>query len=172
MRAGVPAHRIVRKYTPFLHPDQDELSRFLPILRQGKLGPFGDLRMSPDFRSTLLPVNLGSLHFAHWEGNTIQVTGVDPQITYTLSPPRMIAGIRIRYAHKNAQGAPARFQLSWKRPGQASYVDAQRYANWNLPTGEGRKTTIWIDDFVDQFRIQPDNQPCEIRIDEIALLEP
>jgi hypothetical protein len=82
----------------------------------------------------------------------------------------MIAGIRVRYAHKNLQGAHARFNLSWKRTGQAAYGDQQRFANWTLPTGEGRETTIWIDDVVEQFRIQPDNQRGEFRIDEITLL--
>ena len=82
----------------------------------------------------------------------------------------MIAGIRVRYAHKNLQGADARFSLSWKRPAQAAYNDQQRYANWMLPTGEGKETTIWIDDVVEQFRIQPDNQRGEFRIDEITLL--
>ena len=66
---------------------------------------------------------------------------------------------------------PPRFQLSWKRPGQADYIETQRYANWNQQSGEGRQTTIWIDDLVEQFRIQPDNQPCAFRIDEITLLE-
>ena len=169
--AGMPAYRVIKKYTPFLHPDHDELSRFLPIMRQGKLGPFESLRIPPDFRSSVLPVKSARLHMVRWEGNTVHVTGVDPQIIYALSKPRMVAGIRIRYAHKNAQGAPARFQLAWKRPDQADYLEAQRYAQWNLPTGEGRETTIWIDDLIEQFRIQPDNQPCEFRIDEINLLE-
>jgi hypothetical protein len=169
--AGMPAYRIARKYTPFLHPDQDEVCRFLPILRQAGLGPFGPLRDSPSFRSTSLPVRPSHVYLARWEGNTAHVTGVDPQITFTLARPRPVAGIRIRYAHHNLQGAPARFQLSWRGPGQAEYTETQRYASWNLPTGERKETTIWIDDVLAQLRIQPDNQRCEFRIDEITLLE-
>jgi hypothetical protein len=172
LRAGMPAYRIVRKYTPFLHPEQDEVVRILPILRDAGLGPFGYLRDSPPLHSTALPLRPSHLYLARWEGNTAQVTGVDPQITFTLARPGPVAGVRIRYAHRNRQGAPARFQLSWKRPGQDEYTSTQRYANWNLPTGEGKETTIWIDDVVAQFRIQPDNQRCQFRIDEITLLEP
>jgi hypothetical protein len=168
--AGTPEYQIIKKYTPFLHPSQDELARFLPMMRQGKLGPFAALRQSPPFRSISLPPRPTQISLARWEGNTAHITGVDPQLIYTLSPPRMIAGIRVRYAHKNLQGADARFSLSWKRPAQAAYNDQQRYANWTLPTGEGRETTIWIDDVVEQFRIQPDNQRGEFRIDEITLL--
>jgi hypothetical protein len=170
--AGMPAYQIVRKYTPFLHPEQDEVARVLPILRDAGLGPFGSLHNSPHFRATVLPLQPSHLYLARWEGNTAHVTGVDAQITFTLVQPRPIAGIRIRYAHANHQGAPARFQLSWRRPDQTEYVNTQRYANWNLPTGEGKETTIWIDDVVEKLRIQPDNQRCEFRIDEITLLEP
>jgi hypothetical protein len=170
--AGVPAYRIVRRYTPFLHPSQDEITRLLPLLRDARWGPFQSLRDSPTFRQTPLPLEPSRLYLARWDGTTAHVTGVDPQITFTLSRPRPVAGIRINYAHANPQRAPARFQLSWKRPGQPGYTDTERYANWTLPTGAGRETTVWVDDVLEQFRIQPDNQPCEFRIDKITLLEP
>ena len=171
LRSGVPAYRIVRRHTPFLHPSQDEAARFLPILRRAGIGPFGSLRADPPFRETRWPLEPTSVSLARWEGTTAHVTGVDPQITFKLPGPRPVAGIRIKYSHANSQGAPGRFQLAWKRPDQPGYSDERRYANWNLPTGEGKETTIWIDDTLDQFRIQPDNQPCEFRIDEIVILE-
>jgi hypothetical protein len=170
--AGVPAYQIVRRYTPYLQPNQDEIARFLPKLRAARVGPFSTLRNSPAFRETPLPITPISVSLARWEGNTAHVTGVDPQIMFMLAPPRPIAGIRINYSHSNRQGAPARFNLTWKNPGQHGYTPAQRYANWNLPTGDGRETTVWIDDIVDQFRIQPDNQPCEFRINRMTVLEP
>jgi hypothetical protein len=174
LAAGQPAYRIVRRHTPYLHPDQDVVTALLPSLRRAGLGPFRHLHDSPPFRETALPLRPTYVSLARWDDTTTtaHVTGVDPQLTFTVSPPRMVAGIRIAYAHSNAQGAPARFQLTWKRPGQAGYTDAQRYANWYMPTGEGRVTTVWVDDVVDQFRIQPDNGPCEFRIEGIVILEP
>jgi hypothetical protein len=171
LQAGVPAYRIVRRFTPYLHPSQDEVARLLPTYRRAGLGPFGMLRDSPRFRETRLPLTPTDVYLARWEGTTAHVTNVDPQITFTLPEPRQVAGIRIRYAHANPRGDPARFRLTWRHPGQAEYPDTQRYAHWFQPTGEGKESTIWIDDIVDQFRIQPDNQPCEFRIDEIVLLE-
>jgi hypothetical protein len=171
LSAGVPAYQIVRRYTPYLHPNQDEIARLMPKLRNARVGSFKALRDSPTFRETLLPIAPSHVSLARWDGNTAHVTGVDSQITFTLARPRPVAGIRISYSHSNGQGAPARFNLTWKRPGQSSYAPAQRYANWNLPTGEGRETTVWIDDVIEVFRIQPDNQPCEFRIDKITILE-
>jgi hypothetical protein len=169
--AGVPAYQIVRRHTPYLNTSQDDILRLMPTLRTARVGPFSKLRDSPTFHETSLPITPIRVALARWDGKTAHVTGVDPQITFALAPPRPIAGIRINYSHSNRQGAPARFNLSWKRPGQSGYTPAQRYANWTLPTGEGRATTVWVDDIVEHFRIQPDNQPCEFRIDKITVLE-
>jgi hypothetical protein len=174
IRSGAPPYRIVARYTPFLHPSQDETSRFLPMLRRHNVGPFRFLGDDPPFINTPLSVKPASISLARWDAatSTARVSGVDPQLTYALPSPRHVAGVRIRYSHANAPGAPARFQFAWKRPGQTGYADSQRYANWNLPTGTQRQTTVWIDDTAAEFRIQPDNQPCEFQIDEIMLICP
>jgi hypothetical protein len=174
IREGLPTYIIVRRYTPFLHPSQDEAGKLLPMLRRAGIGPFGALRAAPPLVEDPLPVTPSEVRLGRWDAatTTVQVTGVDPQLVYRLPAPRRVAGLRIGYSHANPQGAPARFVFTWKRPGQAGYVDTQRVPNWSLPTGEDRQTTVWIDDTVSEFRIQPDNQPCTFRIRELVLLEP
>lgn len=174
VRAGVPPFRLVRRFTPFLHPSQDDAAQFLPMLRRGGIGPFGALRLDPLWRETRLPVEPTALALARWDAatGTAHVIGVDPQITFAIEPSRPIAGIQIRYSHVNPQGGPARFRFAWKRAGAAQYLDTSEVSNWTLPTGDHRETTVWIDDSPAAFRIQPDNQPCQFRIEEIVLLEP
>ena len=46
----------------------------------------------------------------------------------------------------------------------------QVYSNWSLPTGQNKVTTLWVEDTVKEFWLQPDNQACEFSIGEIALL--
>ncbi|MHC5544486.1 hypothetical protein ACYOEI_40165, partial [Singulisphaera rosea] len=171
LAAGMPAYRLVRKYTPYLCPAQDAVAVYLPMLRDAGFGPFKSLRESPAFRTTTIPPMPSHISMARWEGNTALLTGVDPQLTYVLAKPRHVAGIRIKYSHGNNQKAPARFVMNWRGPGQYDDSPERRYANWNFPTGEGKETTIWVDDNLSEFRIQPDNQPGAFRIDEIALLE-
>ncbi len=172
IRAGEPPYRIAREHTPYLHPRQDDVIRLLPILRKARIGPFGALADDPPFRETPLPPAPVELRMARWEGTTARVTNVDPQVTFAVDPPRYVAGIRIKYSHENPQGAPARFVATWKGPGQAGYAEDRRHADWYLPTGPARETTIWVDGVIDRFRIQPDNRPCDFRFDEISLLEP
>jgi hypothetical protein len=174
VRSGVPPYGIVARYAPFLHSSQDEIARLLPMLRRTKVGPFRFLRSNPPLVETRLPVAPTALSLARWDAatQTAHVTGVDPKLTYVLAAPRRVAGVRIRYAHSNAEGAPARFQFEWRRPAQPAYVGTQRSANWALPTGTHRETTVWIDDVLAEFRIQPDNQPCDFHIDEIVAISP
>jgi hypothetical protein len=172
IKAGAPPYRIVARFTPFLHPSQDEVARLLPLLRRTSVGPFGSLRNDPPFVEVPLPAKPTELSLARWDAatSTAQITGVDPQLKYVLPSPRHVAGVRIQYSHANAASAPARFRFAWKRPGQPDYLAAQGSSNWELPTGNHLVTTVWIDDDLSEFRIQPDNQRCEFHIDKITLL--
>lgn len=100
------------------------------------------------------------------------MTGVDPWITFALPRPRYVAGVRLRYAHSNPAGLSARFNLSGKRADQADFPATQEFAIWGLDSGTGREVTVWVCDTIDAIRIQPDNRPCEFRIDALDLLVP
>jgi hypothetical protein len=172
LRAGVPAFLLIKRYTPWLHPSQDALTELLPMLHRAGIGPFRSLRANPPFREVPVPVVPTAVDQMRWEDGTAHATGVDPHLLFTLPETRSVAGIRLRYSHANRQGAPARFQIAWKRGDQADFPATQRYALWNLPTGADRTTTIWVADAVEQIRIQPDNQPCEFHITSLMLLVP
>ena len=161
-------YRVIRDFAPLLHPSEDELTAVLPQLRAAEIGLFRLLRPDPPFREVELPLEPTSVRLARWDRGTAHVTGVDPSLTFKLPSALEVAGIRIRYAHSNPEGTPARFRINWGRPGSNSAE--HQYANWNLPTGTGRSTTVWVGEVVEGFSIQPDNQPCEFRIDSITLL--
>jgi hypothetical protein len=175
LRAGLPPYRIVRRYIPFLHPSQDDALKLLPMLHRAGIGEFKALVEDPPFHNLRLPTAPDQVSLARWDAqkSTAYVTGVSPQLIYRLPSPRQVAGVRIRYSHRNRANHPARFMFTWKQPGQLNYPDTeQRYAIWSLPTGDGKETTVWVDDIVSEFRIQPDNQPCEFHIVEILVLTP
>ena len=136
IRSGEPAYRIVRRHTPFLHPSQDEATRLLPMLDARDRAVRSH---DPPFRESRLPSSRLRLP-GTMEGTTAHVTGVDPQITFNLPGPRPVAGIRIKYAHVNRQGAPA----ASSSPGSIPTSPATPTigdANWALPTGERHETT-------------------------------
>ena len=171
--AGMFPYQIIRKYASYLHPSSDRLAQLLTIMRAGKLGPFARLRPNPPLREISLPIIPAGLTAVRWHEATAEVIDVDPQILFVLPQATYVAGIRLRYAHSNPAGSPARFVAVWGLgPEMSPNNGGGRYANWNLPTGADRETTIWVDARIDRFQIQPDNQPGTFRFDTLTLLVP
>ena len=161
------------KRFPFLHPSQDQLTTELPVLRKAGIGVFAALRDDGGApREVAVPLAPADVRLARWENGTAHVTGVDPYIHFVLPEAVPVAGIRIAYTHANRVGGPARFVFLWTSGGHTPPAATQRYANWALPTGRDRTTTIWVGDTVKEFWIQPDNQPCEFTIVKLDLLVP
>ena len=119
-----------------------------------------------------MPLAPADVRLGRWENGTAHITGVDPSIHFILPEAVPVAGIRIVYTHANRVGGPARFVFLWTSGGHQPPTPTQRYANWALPTGSNRTTTIWVGDTVKEFWIQPDNQPCEFTIVKLDLLVP
>ncbi len=172
VHSGTPMYLVIKHATPFLHPSEDELTSLLPTLRDSGVGVFRHLRPNPDFREVALPVAPSEVQLARWESGTAHITGVDPQLTYILLEGLHVAGVRLRYAHANSEGTPARFQMRWRGLDQPPGSPDRISSNWNLPTGRDRTTTVWVGDIIREFRVQPDNRPCEFRIESITLLIP
>jgi hypothetical protein len=172
LASGTPLFRLVRRYTPFLHPSQESLHESLRMLRIAGIGRFQTIQDDPPFREQAVRLTPADIRLARWDDGRIEVTGVDPWIRFDLPSPVAVCGVQIRYSHESDEGAPARFQVAWRRPGQFETPRDQQYGNWNLPTGSDRSTTIWVDDVVSQIRIQPDNRPCRFIISELTLLTP
>jgi hypothetical protein len=172
VRAGEPASLLARRYTPFLHPSQDVLIEWLPVLRRARIGPFAELRGEPPSREVALADDPVRLQSARRQGTEYDITGVDPEIAFRLPRAMFVRGIRLRYDHSNADGTPARFRLSWTKPGQGGDVGERSYSNWALPTGRERATTVWVYETIEEFQIQPDNRPCTFRIDSMVLIVP
>jgi hypothetical protein len=171
VREGVPMHMLIRRF-PFLHPSHDELTTELPALRQARIGVFAELRDNGMLREVAVPLAPAGVRMGRWENGTVYINGVDPLIHFILPEAIRVAGIRIAYTHANRAGGPARFVFLWSsRSHQRPNAD-QRYANWALPTGRNRTTTIWLGDTVKEFWIQPDNQLCEFTIVKLDLLVP
>jgi len=167
--AGEPIFRVVRRNVPFLYPSQQGLHDNLARLREAGVGKFRRLGPDPAFEERPLELRPTSVRMARWEDGVIDARGPDPWVRFDLPGPLRVAGVRIRYDHRNDDGAPARFKLGWKAADRYDAPEVQ-YGDWFLPTGDDRTTTVWIDGPVALIRLQPDNRPCRFRLREVTLL--
>jgi hypothetical protein len=167
--AGVPIFRLVRRHVPFLYPSQQPFHDLLTTLREAGVGEFKRMAPDPTFGERPVELRPVDVRLARWEDGTIVATGPDPWVRFDLPEPVRVAGVKIRYDHRNDDGSPARFKLAWRGAGGYDAPESQ-YGDWNLPTGDDLVTTVWIDEPVSWIRLQPDNRPCRFRIRELTLL--
>jgi hypothetical protein len=167
---GEPIYRLAKRHAPFLHPSQDVLADELALLKKARIGVFASMRANPKFREISMPLAPADVRLLRWVNGTAHVQGVDPFLHYTLPQAKIVAGIRLRYSHANKVNGPARFRIWWASGAALLSAGRQSYSNWALPTGHDRVTIVWVDDVVKDFWLQPDNQPCEFTLTEMALL--
>jgi hypothetical protein len=170
LASGTPLFRLVRRHTPFLHPSQETLYDSLRMLREARIGRFRLIQDDPPFKEIDVERVPAEVRLARWNDGHIDVIGPDPWIRFDLPSPSAVCGIKLRYSHASPDGAPARFKIAWRRPGQLVFPPEQQYGNWNLPTGPNHSMTVWVDDVISQIRIQPDNRPCAFALSELTLL--
>ena len=171
VRSGTPMYLVIKHATPFLHPSEDELTALLPTLRDSGVGLFRHLRPDPNFREVACPWPLQRSGWPAGSG-TAHVTGVDPGADLR---PRRGASCRghphpLRTRQSRGHAGPVPDALA--RPRSASRLARSRLRELESPhrarsddDGLGRRT-------IREFRVQPDNQPCEFRIESITLLIP
>jgi hypothetical protein len=172
LSSGVPLYRLVRRYTPALHPSQETFYKSIEQLHQAGIGKYRLLRMDGRFQEQAIP--LGPQPQSGQGGRRaefhVDIKNCDSWCIFDLPAPTQVCGIRMRFTLENPDGIPARFRLGWQRPGQETYPTDQQYSNWHFLGGKDQVTTIWIDDFVTRIRIQPDNRPCRFTVSELTLL--
>ncbi|HKM52150.1 MAG TPA: hypothetical protein VJY33_02005, partial [Isosphaeraceae bacterium] len=144
----------------------------LEQLHQAGIGKYRVLRMDGRFKEQAVPLGpeLQSGHGNRRGEFHVDIKNPDSWCIFDLPAPSQVCGIRMRFTLENPDGTPARFRLAWQRPGQETYPADQQYSNWNFYGGKDQVTTIWIDDIVTRFRIQPDNRPCRFTVSELTLL--
>jgi hypothetical protein len=185
LAAGVPAHQLIHRYGPWLHPHQDIVADYLQLLRDAKVGRYRDLKEADDFGVLPVPLQPMEAEQLEWRDSTARVEGPKPALLFQLPGDRYVEGIRLRYQYASDDGTLPYIGIRWKPSSQSEFVPARYYkysptgdrANWK----QGAWTrlndsvttlTIWIGDTVQQVGITPDFRPATFRIAELSLLVP
>jgi hypothetical protein len=187
MIAGVPSHRLVLRYWQYLHPHQDILNEYMPMLRQAGVGSFRFLQDSPPFRELSVPSIPQSLNHVRWENGTAYVTGSWDQSYMLFSIPQAeyVAGIRIKYSYWNEDHTLPFVFLYWRDDEQKEFTK-ERYGNysatgdhanwvsgtWGRTKEPGSTVTFWVCDMVKDIRLHPDLRPGVFKLSELVLLVP
>ena len=109
-------------------------------------------------------------------------TPTGPRLTYRLRKTRTSRPTRLRFV--GAFGVPAHhFRMFWRDRGRNEFAEGERFLGMSLADEnsepfnhdipgmpEGQRTIVaWVDDTINQIRIDPDDKPCMFKLLEIEL---
>jgi hypothetical protein len=185
MVAGVPSYKLVFRYWQYLHPHQDILNEYMPMLRQAGVGSFHFLQENPVFREVSIPLVPKSLNDMRWEAGTAYAAGDHAYVLFSLSKAEYACGIRFKYTYWNQDSTLPFVFLYWKgeeqkeftKPRFGNYSATGDHANWVRGTWgqikEPESTlTFWTCDMVKEIRLHPDLRPGVFKISELVVLVP
>jgi hypothetical protein len=126
----------------------------------------------PATGEVVFPVVPIAMNQMTWKDGVGEGNGDDPYLVFALPEPQLVHAIRIKYAYERT-AFPVVLQVFWRRSGQQEFVEEERNHTKELKAEVAEGTvTVWVNDTIDQFRIDPDVKPCVIRITKIELLVP
>jgi hypothetical protein len=187
MATGVPKHRLIFRYWHYLHPHQDILNEYMPMLRQAGVGSFRFLREPTAFRRVPIPLVPQSLNKVRWEAGTAYTTGQwdESYMLFSLPKAEYAYGIRLKYTSWNEDNTLPFVFLYWRDEGQQEFIK-DRFGNYSA-TGDhaiwlrgtwGRiaepesTLTFWVCGTVKEIRLHPDLKPGAFKLSELVLLTP
>jgi hypothetical protein len=177
LAAGVPPFILVERHQPAIYPGDvpgymKELATSMEKLHRAGVGEFRLLREDPVFREVRFPVEPTATSQMTWNAGIGHGIGERPSVLFTLKKPQMVYAIRLEYSYKRLPEAPADFRMYWKSKGR-DFVETERVAQRELDPRDGDEVlTVWVNDIIDQFRVDPDRKPCVFQLSDIQVLVP
>lgn len=145
--------------------------QFLVTLQRANFGQFRYLRLDSPPNEMSVPVVPIELNQMTWQEGVGRGTGVDPNLVFALKSPTYVYGIRLKYVVQYSKQR-ASLRALWKRSDRNKFSVAERNILVNVETGKENATIIPVNDTIDRYRIDLEDQTSAIQISEIELLLP
>lgn len=185
IREGEPPYRIIARHHLYLARSHGLLLDYMDLLRQARVGAFADLRPNPPMREIDVRLEPIAEERARVEGRTIYGEGYGSSVVFDLGVERHVAGVRIRYTHRNARGWPPHLFLFWKAADEAEFskdrsVDISptgdrmswEHGAWTRRSQTVGEALFWIDAPMQQIKVIPDGLAGHLEVLEFVLLVP
>ena len=180
VRAGASLSLLAECHGPhFLHQLAKDEARCksaatecLRLLHRAGVGPCRSVRQAELAydQVSLSPVPTALRRMAWQDGRGLG-NGAGSWLTLGLQRPRRVYAVRVRYAYEGTASLVRSLRLSWKDSSRNGSSDPE-HSRQVLVAPEVQTVTVWVNDTIDQLRIQPDKNPFVFRLSEITLLVP
>jgi hypothetical protein len=119
---------------------------------------------------TSLPTEPLETHRALQANGAWEMSGADSYLGYAIDPPGFVHGIRLEFRVSKEERGRYAFRVTW-RTGEEPPGAPPRSALF-CPMGSevARGVTIWTNGPVRDFRIYPDDRPCQFEVRAVSVL--
>jgi hypothetical protein len=147
-----------------------EIARVLGVAQQAGIGALPYLREDPELREIPVPV------VAKRAGPNTEMGS----LSFRLPQLQSVYAVRLKHSFTHVKADRVDLRMSWQSavsgfPKMWRHFDWQlrRYRDWDVhPQPEQKTVLVWVNDTIDQFHIEVENNQCEIQVAEISLLVP
>ncbi len=134
MAAGLSPSQLIHRHADYLHPHHLVILDYLPMLREGQVGTFRQLRDDPVFQEISLPLAPVELHAMEWDNGVARATAANAWLTFELPEDVQTSAIRLRYTYSNHKGTEPYLAIYWKSSDQPDFSEGS-YSKYS-PTGD------------------------------------
>jgi hypothetical protein len=161
VEAGVPPFVLANQYCRgpgAIYHDEQRFPLYLHLARRAGIGPFRALRDDPAYTSIPVTPDIA--------------THPDPS-RFVLKEPRFVYAVSMNLLYDPGATEYPIFRLSWKRSaGPASTHPDQVFETTLRRDAEERTLVVWVNDTINFFSIQPDDEPGVCKVWDVKLLVP
>ena len=173
LAAGTPSPVVAARYAEGLYPNVGPLAAALEMLRAQRSGPFAGLADpfgDRPCRPAEVALTQSGVHDASIVGGRLECRGNDGFAVYALSAPADVCTVTVVYEFVSASAPEAAMQIYWSLDGANGFEEIRRNQSIRVDSSPGERAVRFdVYDRLDRLRLDPDRQPCVIRIVRIEL---
>ena len=176
LRAGIPPFILADRYGRYLtgHDNKPEMvAALLRKLQRDNIGEFRHMQADPVFIEAPVLVKPASLHEMTWEGGVGYAKGNDPHLVFALTHPNWSTPSDSNCLIQASRAKGHSLQVFWRRTEKNDFAEGERAFTTQVEAvPEGKTVTVWVNDTIDQFRIDPDTGPSVFSVSDLRVLVP
>jgi hypothetical protein len=172
---GMPPDVMAKRHENRIYPEATTLALRLEMLRQAGASVFAGVEAQnaePCGREEAVATEPVATNQMEWHGARAVATGEDPFLIFALPSARFVSTIEVTFTLSKPNAAPATLEAFWMRGGLNEFEPDRRNEWLPVVSSTTEQTlTIWVNDTIDRFRLDPDTAPSEFEVQRIVLHE-
>ena len=171
---GAPGTFLAARFSGILysHGLAPRIPEWINWARRAHLRPFAGAPPNGSWLEEALPANIVLTHQLTWNGTVGRGEGPDPHFVLAVPAPRHVAAVRVRFVLTGPIPSAGWLEVYWRRSDTTAFDGTRSHRFMLYPSEQERTLVVWVNDTIDQLRIDPDSRPCTFELRELTMLTP